>query len=80
INGFEPIQVYPNPTRNTLTVVHTTPGIRVSVINALGQVVKTTRLSATPAQVDVQHLPPGLYLLQLTDGNKRVGYARFVKE
>ncbi len=80
IDGFEPIRVYPNPTRNTLTVVHTTPGIRVSVINALGQVVKTTRLNATPAQLDVQHLPPGLYLLQLTDGNKRVGYARFVKE
>ncbi|MCA1764469.1 MAG: T9SS type A sorting domain-containing protein [Flavobacteriales bacterium] len=80
IAGFKPIQVYPNPTRNTLTVVHDTPGIRVSVRNALGQEVQTAILNATRAQIDVGQLPPGLYLLQLTDGNKKVGYARFVKE
>lgn len=80
IAGFEPIKVYPNPTSNTLTVNHSTPGIRVSVRNALGQEVQTAILNATPAQLDVGQLPPGLYLLQLSTGNKMVGYARFVKE
>ncbi len=80
INGFENIKLYPNPAQAMLTIGNATPGTRLAVINAMGQQLQSAVLLSTPSQLDISKLPPGVYLLQLTDGNERIGYARFVKE
>ncbi len=80
INGFENIKLYPNPAKEVVTIGNATPGTRAVVINAMGQQLQSAVLLSSPFQIDISKLPPGVYLLQLTDGNESTGYARFVKE
>ena len=79
INGFEEISVYPNPARESLTIGNAEAGTRLAVFNAVGQQMQSTVLYTSPAQIDVSGLPPGVYLLQVSDGEEKVGYGRFVK-
>lgn len=79
IEGFENILLYPNPAKDMLTIDNATPGTRVAVINAVGQQMQSALLLSNTSQLDISSLPPGVYLLQLTDGDGRTGYGRFVK-
>jgi len=67
------IFVYPNPASNMVTVEMNNPGTgkginQVSLFNAQGQVVAQQQLdqAATKTQLDVNHLPKGVYLLQIS--------------
>jgi hypothetical protein len=74
--GFE---VLPNPVANRLTLQanHSLTGGNVTVYNTLGQVVLTTRASASV--LDVSSLAPGVYTVSWLDGDQRLT-KRFVKQ
>lgn len=75
------VKVYPNPAHATLSIAHTSAGARVEVVNALGNRVLTTSTAseAETLQIDIGALPPGVYLLILTDSSGKRGQTRFVK-
>ena len=70
--GIAPVQdehsvqlsVYPNPTRDMLTVV-CADARRVVLLNMLGQVVLTGNADATTQQLSLRNLPEGLYMLKV---------------
>ncbi|RTQ44960.1 T9SS type A sorting domain-containing protein [Hymenobacter gummosus] len=59
--------LYPNPARGTVRVqVPGGSGARAVVSDALGRRVAATQLPAGGGQLDVQGLPPGVYLVQVS--------------
>ncbi len=72
------IQLHPNPATDRLLIEHpSTRPLSYTLLDALGQVVRTGRTSGTRTVVDVAALPAGLYLLRFdADG----GVVRWVKE
>jgi hypothetical protein len=78
--GAAQLLPYPNPTGNKLAwrTVGTQAAYRTAtVLNAVGQ--RCLEDDAAAGTVDVQHLPPGGYVLELK-GAEGVLRARFVKE
>ena len=84
--GLSPlgIQVYPNPATQLLTI---DPGpdhpatYRITVIDALGQVVSQTAGNGKTLTIDIDAYPPGWYLVQLEDLRGSIlGHAAFTKQ
>jgi len=78
------VTVYPNPTKNLLNIkldVAQNRNIQVNVLNVLGQHVKAQSFNGASQIVSLQvdELKPGVYLLNILDGNTRYT-GRFVKE
>ena len=77
---FADVQVYPNPTAATLTVVLPEQQ-RVSsyrIFDSFGRMVESRRSDGNI--LNVSQLSPGLYILQLTDTAGHVFTQKFVKE
>ncbi len=79
------IIIYPNPTQATLTIISKEEirlnDMQLKMSNVLGQEVEPKMLSTTRSQleIDVSHLAPGIYLLELTDEEHRY-VQKFVRE
>ncbi len=77
-NDAESIAFYPNPVRAgqlfQIEMPVECPGVRVSIVNALGTVVSTTDLYAHPATLRAPAVA-GVYLLRMVT-NKGVAYCR----
>jgi|GEM_PF-5067573 len=86
------MSIYPNPVDETLTVTRyplSETAIEISIYNMLGEMVKAVSLpTAIPmaigsplptCNVDCRLLPPGIYLLQMTNGDK-VYNRKFIKQ
>lgn len=59
------LQLFPNPAKNLLNVEFETEGTKtMEVFNEIGQVVLTSHTNNKRAQLDVSHLPNGLYLIK----------------
>lgn len=63
------ILVYPNPVHQLLHVDNIVPGAVLSIVNASGTVLKTATVNSVRYDADVQELSPGLYFIQLRNGN-----------
>jgi chitodextrinase len=72
------ISLYPNPTREVLNVeTNSASTLNYSVINYLGQVIKTGKIENN--LINVSHLNSGIYILEVNDGQKSVT-KKFIKE
>ncbi len=87
IPADELFSIYPNPASNQLTI-HTpssfSASATVSIINVLGEVVRTLPMSllereGEDAAIDIHNLPAGMYFLQMKSENGN-DTKRFVKE
>lgn len=70
------VEVFPNPAREQVTIrfnEDTGVGLprQASIVNGMGQVVKQVRFSGDSYRWDLSGLNSGLYLLELSSGNKR---------
>jgi sugar lactone lactonase YvrE len=74
-----PMIFYPNPSRDSLTIINSAPMDAISIINALGQPV--LHFTSTPAtfQFSTASLPKGCYILKTTLGST-VEANSFIKE
>jgi hypothetical protein len=68
--------IYPNPTQSELTITSPNTISSITISNLLGQTVYNKSLSAQLVQIDVKHLPKGLYFVKI-NGSEVV---KFVKE
>ncbi len=75
------VSTYPNPANELLNI--TSPGLshgEVVLCNMLGQAVLMEQVNSKQTVVNIKHLPPGIYLLALTDGEGRRTVHKIVKE
>ncbi|WP_313375717.1 CotH kinase family protein [Chishuiella sp.] len=69
--------VYPNPVSNILNIASASKTkIEYKISSVLGQIVDQNTI--TNQKIDVSNLPKGVYIIQLTQGNKRVT-KKFIK-
>ncbi len=93
LSAEETIRVYPNPARDVLTVTIDPDLVTLDGKSALfrilkidGTVIHTTRPAATatdssqtgPYSINIEHLSPGIYILEVDDGRHRTA-RRWVK-
>ncbi|MCF8424792.1 MAG: T9SS type A sorting domain-containing protein, partial [Bacteroidia bacterium] len=59
------ISIYPNPSNGVFTISTTTDNLEITIINALGQTVKTgTIKNASQTTIDMSKMSKGIYYLQ----------------
>ena len=75
-----PLQVLPNPTRNTATVFFEgSSRTKIQLLNTLGSVIQQHEVSGSSLTLDVSALPSGVYFVRATSG-ATMGTAKLVKE
>lgn len=80
--SLDPSMIYPNPTAETITVsAALTQAFEVLTIYDLkGSVlIRASLEQGTPANIDLKHLDPGLYFVQLRDANNNKQVFKIVK-
>ena len=75
------LSVYPNPANDILTV-KTENGIKLKIIDVLGQLIKEEDLNNADKNknIDIRNLQNGIYFLQMFDKEKLIGTAKILKE
>jgi len=68
--------IYPNPAQNELTITFGVMITNVAVYSILGQAFNNYDCNSRIVQVDVSHLPPGVYFVKINDSAVR----KFIKE
>ncbi len=65
------INVYPNPVTNMLhiAVPRGSANAKLSIINAMGSVIRRSPVTGTHTEVDLSGYAPGVYFLRYEDGN-----------
>jgi hypothetical protein len=80
IPAFSEVNIYPNPAGNSILIEKALPGVRMEIFNTIGQQMQQTILKGNSDYIDVSTLPPGIYLVRLTDAAGGHGTLRFVKQ
>lgn len=75
-----PIRIYPNPTKNELTIEGITSQTGYRIINITGVEITNGICTASNPTISVHYLIPGIYLLELTDDNGQRQIVRVIKE
>jgi hypothetical protein len=70
------ISIYPNPFTGLLTIEGAEAGTKIALLNMLGQQLYNGTISSTKETVNTSDLPPGNYILHLTDA---AGQRRSIK-
>jgi hypothetical protein len=74
------IKVYPNPTSGSLTIDREGSGAwQAAVLDLQGRLLMQQRLPTATSQLDLSHLPAGMYLLRLSDGGQGMRSVRIEK-
>jgi hypothetical protein len=80
--GSLALRVYPNPAADWLWIELPDPaeaGWRYALFDAQGRELRQDRIPVDATLRDLDRLPPGLYLLRVTNG-RQSGLARWFKE
>ena len=83
---IQPFIFFPNPAEHTLSIRYANPAskrIQISVLDSKGVIRQTSLIEVDNGQIEssisIQQLPPGIYIIQLTDGLINQN-AKFVKK
>ncbi len=68
----EAVTLYPNPSRGSLTLEAPEPVQRISVHNALAQLVREIQPGGQLTQLDLSDLETGIYLIEVEMGARRI--------
>lgn len=77
---FTSLKVYPNPVKESLTIVNGFEINKVEVTNMLGQVVAVKTINATLAQIEMNAIPAGNYLVKISVENGASQVIKVVKQ
>lgn len=80
IQGFEQVNIYPNPATQSITIENIASDINIAVYNTTGQCVLQTTTSGNKIVIDVSNLSNGIYIVRLTGKDGRQGISKFVKQ
>lgn len=71
------IATYPNPASAKIYLVGNSTFNNVTILNSAGRIMKPVRLVSNI--IDISHLPPGVYYLRCSDGDKTLS-SKFIKQ
>jgi sugar/nucleoside kinase (ribokinase family) len=58
------LNVYPNPTEG-LVFINSAPDGEVTIVNSVGEIIRTETISGNQTRLDITDQPEGLYLVSL---------------
>lgn len=73
------VQLYPNPSRNLITITNIKAGNQLSVFNTYGNLVIRKIAGSGQESISVEKLAAGVYMLQVTDSDNFKRTIRFTK-
>lgn len=73
-------EVYPNPSNGIITINSSDIVSKITVINVLGEVVKSITADSKQVIVDLTDLKSNVYFLQITDDKNQTSIKKIVKE
>lgn len=65
----EPLQIYPNPANNTVTVAGIEPGVTINLVNTLGEIIFTQKIEGNQTSINTAALSNGIYVLLVSNTN-----------
>ena len=82
IDDFEKnnIKVYPNPTKDIITVASTQQIESVEVVNLLGQILFVKQFNSMQDDVDLSNLPTATYMLRINGEDGAVKISKVIKK
>lgn len=66
------VSVFPNPSSGELFITTNLHSYDISIFNATGQLIYKKYVTSNSTQIDISALPTGLYLIQLSENDKRL--------
>lgn len=79
-NAESKIKVYPNPSQGVLFIeAEFTSEGSVAILNTLGEVVKTQRLTKSQTQLNIESLSDGIYFVRISQNNILLTQLKIVK-
>ena len=79
LNGGS-FEMYPNPSNGIVTINSSNAISKITVINVLGEVVKSITADSKQVIVDLTDLKSNVYFLQITDAKNQTSIKKIVKE
>ncbi|MEG1762088.1 MAG: T9SS type A sorting domain-containing protein [Bacteroidales bacterium] len=73
------IQIYPNPTRNTINLIGTEIK-SIQLLNLHGQILKDIHSASRQTQMDVSKLTDGIYILRVLNNENKWIHLKFIKQ
>ena len=74
------VKVYPNPTQGSLIIQRENGGeLSVAVLDLRGGLLFQRNLPSSQSQLDLSHLPSGIYLVRVSSGNRAIQSFRVQK-
>ena len=82
IDDFEKnnIKVYPNPTKDIITVASTQQIESVEVVNLLGQILFVKQFNSMQDDIDLSNLPTATYMLRINGEDGAVKISKVIKK
>lgn len=74
------VSIYPNPSKESITIEGAGPGTAVELYNTIGQRVLSTTITAGQQLVDVSSLNSGMYIIQFITKEGRKGSVKMMKQ
>lgn len=79
------ILIYPNPVTEILNIVseneqETLKPLVVTLINLMGTIIYTSRITSRQSNIDMQYYPKGVYFLRITAENKNIITQKIILE
>jgi hypothetical protein len=78
--AYRNLRIYPNPTRDYLTIDGLPVNTELSLYSIVGQKISTKVALNATEQIDLNGLAAGLYLIQIKDEEGNVYSAKVMKE
>lgn len=72
--------VYPNPSAGIFNLQHAPEGATLNIMNSLGEVVLSDKITSSDQQINLENLSNGIYILSLYDGNKVFSHKLMVQK
>jgi hypothetical protein len=72
------VSMYPNPAKDQLRIVHSSPIRQVDIFNAEGEFIFSETPDTEEASLQISQLPAGIYIVRITSGNQIIT-RKFVK-
>lgn len=73
-NYWDQISIAPNPSNGKMEIKNITANSTLIITNSVGQKIENIQLSKGSNYLDLEHLPQGVYYLQLENQNSGKGY------
>ena len=80
VDKKEFIKIFPNPTTGMFTIDGNFQNASIQIYTADGRVYRNLSQQHSPLQIDISHLPPGLYFIRAYTGGDKVLVERIVKQ